>query len=82
MLSLCLGSFCGEGSCSLVGGVWTWLASCPSLTSVDLVGARLLSAKQPLEESCRLRLALALLGGVASRLLAQPALRTEPVFLT
>jgi hypothetical protein len=78
----CLGSFRGKGSCSLVGGVWTWLASCPSFISVDLVGARPLSAKQPLEESCRLRLALALLGGVASRLLAQSAFWTEPIFLT
>jgi hypothetical protein len=78
----CLRSFCGEGSCSLVSGVWTWLASCPSLASVDLVGARPLSAKQPLEGSCRLRPALALLGGVASRLLALPALWSEPVFLT
>jgi hypothetical protein len=37
-----------------------------------LLGARPLSANP----------ALALLGGVASRLLAQPALRAEPVFLT
>jgi hypothetical protein len=51
----CLGSFLGEGSCPLIGGVWMWLASCPSLASVDLVGARLLSAKQPLEGSCHLR---------------------------
>jgi hypothetical protein len=78
----CLGSFRGEGSCLLVGGVWTWLTSCPSFISVDLVGARPLSAKRPLEESCHLRPALALLGGVASRLLAQPAFWTEPVFLT
>jgi hypothetical protein len=56
--------------------------SLPSFASVDLVGARPLSAKQPLEESCLHRLALALLGGVASRLLVQPALRTELVFLT
>jgi hypothetical protein len=77
----CLGSFRGEGSCLLVGGVRTWLASRPSFISVDLVGARLLSAEQPLEESCRLRPALALLGGVASRLLAQPTFWTGPVFL-
>jgi hypothetical protein len=51
----CLGSFRGEGSCLLVGGVWTWLASCPSFASVDLVGARPLSVKRPLEESCHLR---------------------------
>jgi hypothetical protein len=51
----CLGSFREEGSCLLVGGVWTWLASCPSFTSVDLVGAGPLSAKWLLEESCRLR---------------------------
>jgi hypothetical protein len=59
-----------------------WLVSCPSLASVDLVGARPLLAKQPLEESCHLRPALALLGGVASRLLAQPTLRSESVFLS
>jgi hypothetical protein len=51
----CLGSFRGEGSWSLVGEVRAWLASCLSLASVDLVGARPLSAKQPLEGSCRLR---------------------------
>jgi hypothetical protein len=50
----CLGSFHGEGSCSLVGGVWTWLTSCPSFVSVDLVRARPLSTKQSLEESCLL----------------------------
>jgi hypothetical protein len=38
----------------VVGGVWTWLASCLSLASVNLVGARPLSVKQPLEGSCRL----------------------------
>jgi hypothetical protein len=80
--AFCLGSFRGEGSCSLVGGVQTWLASYPSFASVDLVGARPLLAKQPLEESCLHRPALALLGGVASRLLAQPALRAESVFLS
>jgi hypothetical protein len=37
-------------------------------------------AKQPLEGFCLHRSALALLGGIASRLLAQPALRAEPVF--
>jgi hypothetical protein len=51
----CLGSFRGEGSCSLVGGVWVWLASCPSFASVDLVEARPLLAKRQLKESCRLR---------------------------
>jgi hypothetical protein len=78
----CLGSFRGVGSCLLVGGVWTWLVSCPSFVSVDLVEARPLSVKWPLQESCCLRPALALLGGVASRLLAQPAFWTQPVFLT
>jgi hypothetical protein len=57
-----------------------WCASLPSFASVDLVGARPLSVKELLEESCLHRLALALLGGVASRLLAQPTLRAEPVF--
>jgi hypothetical protein len=60
----CLGSFRGEGSCLLVGGVRTWLAPCLSFASVDLIGARPLSAKLPLEGSCRLCPALALLGGV------------------
>jgi hypothetical protein len=53
----------------------------PSPLSI-LSGARPLSAKQPLEESSLHRPALALLSGVASRLLAQPALRAEPVFLS
>jgi hypothetical protein len=52
---LCLGSFRGEGSCPLVGGGRVWLASRLSPASVDLVGAGLLLAKQPLEEFCRLR---------------------------
>jgi hypothetical protein len=47
-----------------------------------LSGARPLSAKLPLEESYLLRSALALLGGVASRLLAQPVLWAEPVLFT
>jgi hypothetical protein len=59
-----------------------WRASLPSFASVDLVGARPLSAKQPLEESCLHRPALAFLDGVASQLLAQPALPAEPVFLS
>jgi hypothetical protein len=59
-----------------------WFASSLSLASIDLVGARPLLVKQPLEESCHLCPALALLSGVASRLLAQPALQFEPVFLT
>jgi hypothetical protein len=80
--SFCLGFFHGKDSCSLIGRARAWRASRPSFASVDLVGARPLSAKQSLEGSCRLRLALALLGGVASRLLAQPALWPEPVFLT
>jgi hypothetical protein len=45
----CLGSFHGEGSCPLIGGGRVWLASRLSAASVDLVGARLLSPKQPLE---------------------------------
>jgi hypothetical protein len=49
-----LGSFRGEGSCPLIGGGRAWLTSRLSLASVDLVGARMLSAKQPLEGSCRL----------------------------
>jgi hypothetical protein len=53
-----------------------------SLASVNLVGARPLLVKQPLEESCRLRPVLTLLSGVASRLLAQPALWAELIFLT
>jgi hypothetical protein len=58
----------------MVGGVRSWRASLPSFASVDLVEARPLSAIQPLEESCLHRPALALLGGVAGRPLAQPAL--------
>jgi hypothetical protein len=50
----------------------------PSPLSI-LSGARPLLAKHPLEESCLHRPALALLGGVASRLLVQAALRAEPV---
>jgi hypothetical protein len=46
----CLGSFRGEGSCPLIGEDRVWLASRLSPASVDLVGARLLLAKQPLEE--------------------------------
>jgi hypothetical protein len=37
-------------------------------------------ARQPLEEFCLHRPAPVFLGGVVSRLLAQPALRVEPVF--
>jgi hypothetical protein len=51
---LCLGSFHGEGSCLLIGGGWAWLASHLSPASVDLVRARLLLEKQPLEEFHRL----------------------------
>jgi hypothetical protein len=51
----CLGSFRGEDSCPLIGGDRAWLASRLSPASVDLVGARLLLAKQPLEEFRRLR---------------------------
>jgi hypothetical protein len=53
----------------------------PILVSIDLVGLRLLLAIPPLEESYLLRPALALLDGVASRLLTQPTLRTEPAFM-
>jgi hypothetical protein len=53
--SFCLGSFRGEGSCPLIGGDRARLASRLSPASVDLVGARLLLAKQPLEEFRRLR---------------------------
>jgi hypothetical protein len=70
----------GKASRSLIGWVRLWRLSLPSFASVVLVGASLLSVKQPLEGFCLHRLALALLGGVASRLLAQPALRVEPVF--
>jgi hypothetical protein len=70
----------GKALRSLVGGVQSCRASLPSFASVDLVGARPLSAKQPLEDSCLHRPALNLLGGVTNRLLAQPALRAEPVF--
>jgi hypothetical protein len=52
---LCLGSFCGGGSCSLIGRAQAWLASRLSPASVDLVGARPLLAKWPLEEFHRLR---------------------------
>jgi hypothetical protein len=52
---LCLGSFCGEGSCPLIGGGRAWLASCLSPASVDLVRAMLLLVKQSLEEFHRLR---------------------------
>jgi hypothetical protein len=52
--SLCLRSFRGEGFCPLIGGGQVWLASRLSPTSVDLVGARLLLAKMPLEEFHRL----------------------------
>jgi hypothetical protein len=51
----CLGSFRGEGSCPLIGGDRAWLASCLSPASVDLVRAKLLLAKQPLEECHHLR---------------------------
>jgi hypothetical protein len=53
----------------------------PSPLSI-LSGAEPLSVKQPLEESCPHRPTLALLGGVASRLLAQPAFQAEPVLLS
>jgi hypothetical protein len=52
---LCLRSYHGGGSRPLIVGGRVWLASRLSPTSVDLVGARLLLAKRPLEEFCRLR---------------------------
>jgi hypothetical protein len=52
---LCLGSFRGGGSCSLVGGGQAWLASRMSPTSVDLVGVVPLLVKRSLEEFRRLR---------------------------
>jgi hypothetical protein len=52
---LCLGSFRGGGSRPLIGGGRAWLASRLSPASVDLVGARPILAKRPLEEFCRLR---------------------------
>jgi hypothetical protein len=52
---LCLGSFRGGGSCSLIDRGRAWLASRLSPTSVDLVGARPLLAKWPLEEFRHLR---------------------------
>jgi hypothetical protein len=51
----CLGSFRVEGSCPLIGGDRAWLASRLSPASIDLVRAKLLLAKQPLEEFRRLR---------------------------
>jgi hypothetical protein len=50
-----LRSFRGEGSCPLIGGGQAWLMSRLSPASTDLVGARLLLAKQPLEEFRHLR---------------------------
>jgi hypothetical protein len=78
----CLGSCRGEGSL-----IADWLSSVmtfvtPVLASVALVGASPLSVKQPLEGFCLHHPALDLLGGVASRLLAQPALQAKPVFLS
>jgi hypothetical protein len=52
---LSLGSFRGGGSCSLIGQARAWLASCLSPACVDLVRARPLLAKWPLEEFRRLR---------------------------
>jgi hypothetical protein len=51
----------------------------PSLASVAPVGAILLLARRPLGKLCLHRPA-PVFHGVASRLLAQPALQTEPVF--
>jgi hypothetical protein len=70
---LCLGSFRGEGSCSLVGGGRAWLASCLSPASIDLAGARLLLAKQSLEGFCRLlQLGLPAAESLAGRWCSRP----------
>jgi hypothetical protein len=70
----------GKAPRSLIGWVRSWRSSLSSFASVVLVGASPLLVKQPLGGFCPHRPALALLGGVASRLLAQPPLRVEPVF--
>jgi hypothetical protein len=72
----------GKGPLSLIGWTWSWRSSLPSFAPAALVGASPLSAKQPLVGFCLHRPALAFLVGIASRLLAQPALRAEPVFLS
>jgi hypothetical protein len=71
----------GKGPWSLIGWTWSWRSSLPSLASVALVEASPLSAKQPLVGFCLHRPTPAFLDGITSRLLAQPALWAEPVFL-
>jgi hypothetical protein len=76
---LCLGSFRGEGSCPLVGGGRAWLASCLSPASVDLVGAGLLLAKQPLQEFRRLcQLGLPAAESLAGCWRSRPFSRSRP----
>jgi hypothetical protein len=76
---LCLGSFRGEGSCPLVGGGQPWLASRLSCASVDIVGAWLLLAKQPLEGPHRLlRLGLLAAESLAGCWHSRPFGRSRP----
>jgi hypothetical protein len=70
----------GKGLRSLIGWAWSWRSSLLFCAPDNLVGAVPLLARQPLGEFCLHRPAPALPGGVASRLLAQPVLRTELVF--
>jgi hypothetical protein len=63
----------------LIGWSWSWRSSLLFCAPDDLVGAAPLLARQPLGEFCLHRPAPVLLGGVVSRLLAQPALQVEPV---
>jgi hypothetical protein len=72
----------GKGPWSLIGWAWSWRSSLPSFAPAALVGASPLLAKQPLVGFCLHRPAPAFHGGIASRLLAQPALWAEPVFLS
>jgi hypothetical protein len=74
-----LGSLCGEGSCPLIGGGQAWLASCLSPASVNPVRARLLLAKQPLEEFRHLhRLRLLVAESLASCWHSRPFGRSWP----
>jgi hypothetical protein len=70
----------GKGLRPLIGWTWSWRSSLLFCAPDGLVGAVPLLARQPLEELCLHRPAPVLLGGVVSRLLAQPALRVVPVF--
>jgi hypothetical protein len=79
----CLGSFRGEGSCPLIGGDRVWLASGLSPTSVNLVGARLLLAKQLLEEFHRLhQLGLPAVESPAGCWRSRPFGRSRPFWLS